>query len=67
MLFTVSSGNHNLNFQRSIHKFFKKQAVFVCLVAAAAASDDHVVSYDLEHHEHTQKGEPGIAVTGSYS
>merc|ERR1712191_41503 len=40
--------------------------VLACLVAVAAANDV-VVGYDLDDHEHTQKGEAGTAVTGSYS
>merc|ERR1712191_25806 len=40
--------------------------VLACLVAVAAANDI-VVGYDLDDHEHTQKGEAGTAVTGSYS
>merc|ERR1711973_633997 len=39
-----------------------------CFVAAAAAApNDIVVGYDLDDHEHTQKGQAGTAVTGSYS
>merc|ERR1711911_82819 len=39
-----------------------------CFVAvAAAAPNDIVVGYDLDDHEHTQKGQAGTAVTGSYS
>lgn len=34
---------------------------------AAAAANDIVVGYDLDDHEHTQKGQAGTAVTGSYS
>jgi len=40
--------------------------VLACFVAAAAANDI-VVGYDLDDHEHTQKGQAGTAVTGSYS
>merc|ERR1712071_390721 len=44
------------------------KVLLVCFVAAAAAApSDVVVGYDLDDHEHTQKGEAGTAVTGSYS
>merc|ERR1711928_141694 len=36
-------------------------------MGAAAAANDIVVGYDLDDHEHTQKGQAGTAVTGSYS
>merc|ERR1711911_103299 len=43
-------------------------ALLVFFVAtAAAAPSDIVVGYDLDDHEHTQKGQAGTAVTGSYS
>ena len=46
----------------------QKQVVLACFVAAAAAApSDIVVGYDLDDHEHIQKGEAGTAVTGSYS
>merc|ERR1712191_35360 len=44
------------------------KVLLVCFVAtAAAAPSDVAVGYDLDDHEHTQKGEAGTAVTGSYS
>merc|ERR1711911_39060 len=43
-------------------------ALLVFFVAtAAAAPSDIVVGYDLDDHEHTQKGQAGTVVTGSYS
>merc|ERR1711928_277955 len=43
-------------------------ALLVFFVAtAASAPSDIVVGYDLDDHEHTQKGQAGTAVTGSYS
>merc|ERR1712191_19288 len=44
------------------------KVLLVCFVATAAAvPSDVVVGYDLDGHEHTQKGEAGTSVTGSYS
>jgi len=44
------------------------KAVFLaCLVVAAAARPrDTVISIDQDNHKHTQKGQAGTAVTGTY-
>merc|ERR1712127_321474 len=56
----VSEETHKMNMLFTV--------VLACFVAAAAAApSDVVVGYDLDDHEHTQKGEAGTAVTGSYS
>ena len=42
--------------------------MLACLVATAAAvPNDVVIGYEVNDHEHTQVGEAGTAVTGSYS
>merc|ERR1712071_503331 len=49
-------------------KKMKIAVVLACFLAvAAAAPSDVVVGYDHGDHQHTQKGTPGNAVTGSYS
>ena len=43
------------------------QVFLACLVVAAAARPrDTVISIDQDNHKHTQKGQAGTAVTGTY-
>ena len=45
--------------------FLFDQVVFVTLVAVALARDT-IISVDQDHHKHTQRGQAGTAVTGTY-
>ena len=42
------------------------KAVLTCLLVVAAARPQDVLSIDQENHKHTQSGQAGTAVTGSY-
>merc|ERR1712137_357799 len=54
-------------FEETFKTTMKVFAVVLACFVAAAAANDIVVGYDLDDHEHTQKGQAGTAVTGSYS
>merc|ERR1712127_908869 len=61
-------GEGNSLFDVALQKKMKIAVVLACFLAvAAAAPSDVVVGYDHGDHQHTQKGTPGNAVTGSYS
>jgi hypothetical protein len=45
-----------------------KQVLIVCFlaVALAAPAPEEILSYDVEDHKHSQTGDAGNAVKGSY-
>ena len=42
-----------------------RQVVIACLVSMALARDT-VISIDQDNHKHTQRGQAGVSVTGTY-
>lgn len=59
---------HN-NPNSSPSSLFPRQVLIVCFLAVtlAAPAPEEILSYDAEDHKHSQTGDAGKAVTGSYS
>lgn len=58
---------HN-NPNSSPSSLFPRQVLIVCFLAVtlAAPAPEEILSYDAEDHKHSQTGDAGKAVTGSY-